>query len=210
MERPVLNGIVIEGTDFVGKTTLANNLLGCLARFGLNAFHRKCFLSKEPIIQFLSAPSEGRSLEESDWMLTAAYLLDDINPRELDNFAIQERNWISQVARNRFFHGEKFVEYSRRIEQRHYQFSTQIYLHSCIDAKRARAASRPPKGTRNALLSSDPVLHQEFDEFSMSILPKNEQWLIVDTSSLSPVDVCNIVLKAAGELGSLTEANSSN
>jgi thymidylate kinase len=200
MTTPALPGILIEGTDFVGKTTLANSLVSRLKQRGVVAEHRKCFLNKSAIVAFLSDFIDGHTLEERDWLLTAAYLLDDACPEQLTGFAIQERNWFSQIVRNEFFHGAKFQESTAKIEERHFQFDVQIYLSSNIDAKKRRAAARAPKGPRDQLLAADPALHQRFDDYSLSRLPKNEPWMIIDTSDISPDELCARVLSAAEQV----------
>jgi thymidylate kinase len=189
MTGRIAKGIAIEGTDFIGKTTLAEKLVIRFARE--NPVHRKCFVSRSDLVGNLASAADSGSLEKRDWLLTAAHILDEAEVTELDcfSFAVQERCWFSQFARNMFFHDGKMADYGRVIYSQKRSFELQVYLYSDQATKRKRALSREPKGPRDALLLSSSSLHQAFDDCAVNLLPEDEQWHVIDTSGLTPNEV---------------------
>jgi hypothetical protein len=99
-------------------------------------------------------------------------------------YLLQERHALTQIGRNTFFYDDPVRWHVDTIEDLRQRFTAQVYLTSDIAAKRRRARTRPPKSPRDALLANDPALHQHYDDYMRDALPRDEAWLVLDTSHL--------------------------
>ncbi len=203
-EPKLIPGLLIEGTDFIGKTTLVERILQQHNHHSLQ--HRKCFLSASPVVRELSSWVDEVDLERRDYLLTASYFLDSLEEFDQQRLALQERYWLSQYTRNMFFHREKLGVLSKRILEHHHDFHAKVYLYSNITAKKERSSGRTPKGARDKLLASDPLLHQDFDDFSLEVIKHDKSWHIIDTSEMSREDVFSSVNRVLCDSVLVTEA----
>jgi thymidylate kinase len=194
----VINGVLFEGIDYSGKTSVTKALVGRLAERGIAAERRGCYVSRTPLVHMIDRRALlTDSLRDRDVYYSASMLLDlQLMHRELDPdlFLVQDRHWFSQVGRNDFFHaGDEIVDRQLLIEP-HVPFRTQVYLWCDVAAKAERVVSRSPKSPRDALLAGDRSLHQAYDDFTRDLLPSDEQWSVIDTSSRSVDEVVDAVI----------------
>jgi thymidylate kinase len=196
----MIKGILIEGTDFIGKTVVAQHLVRRLSDESVDVYHSQCFLEECSLIQFLLKEAKRHeTLKERDYFYTSACLLDLNLPRRERGFRIQERHWLTQVGRNKFFYDTEFDTYTTEIARKHLLFSCQVYLTSDVTAKRRRSSSRPAKSPRDRLLANDPAVHQKYDDFVIGLLPPDEDWHVIDTSGLSIAEVGETILRFEAE-----------
>lgn len=187
-----LSGVLIEGSDYAGKSTVARILVNRLTADGFTVDTGKCYLTQNPVVTFLD--NEARRYDDllaRDKFYSAAIVCDlecaRVSPPR--RFRVQERHWLSQLGRNLFFHPAAQLIPEGYLEAGHMSFTTQIMLYSDIASKKRRSLSRPPESPRDRLLLGDPGLHQAYDEFIKTLLPSGEAWSIIDISEASPNDV---------------------
>ncbi|NTX51176.1 hypothetical protein HUA74_21775 [Myxococcus sp. CA051A] len=188
----MIHGLLIEGTDYAGKTTVCKLLGARLTAAGLPARLGHCYVFDMPILDhFLAEAKRTPDLLEIDWFYSANILLDLARcHRGLPSgFLVQDRHWLSQVGRNRFFHPDVSGLPSQLIWDEHLPFAFNYYLTSTPKAKRERALLRPSKSVRDTYLRDNPERHQAYDEYLVSLLPAEERWTVVDTSELRPEQV---------------------
>lgn len=191
-------GLLIEGVDYSGKTSVATALAGFLRDRGVLTRGLACFVNAHPIIdRLLAIARESDRLEERDACYTASLLLDLTLPvlPASRSYLIQERHALTQIARNRFFYEDHDRWQIEEIERLRPRFSCQVYLWSDLAAKRVRTRSRPPKSPRDAMLAADRDRHQRYDDYMRSHLPADEQWLVVDTSPLTVANVAQRIVQ---------------
>jgi thymidylate kinase len=179
-----INGVLIEGTDFSGKTTIARIVNGYLTGSVL----RRCFLTEHPLVMFIDREARRYDdLETRDKFYTSALLMDLIllPDHRPEAFVVQDRHWLSQVGRNLFFHRYKTDFPVDEIVANHIPFRYNFYLSSDMASRQYRASCRKPNSPRDSLLAANPDIHQRFDEFHLSLLPQQESWHVLDNSSLS-------------------------
>lgn len=198
MTQTTIKGLLIEGVDYSGKTSVANEVARVINDGGRKVARRNCFVNKHPIIERLVALASGSDgMEARDVIYTSALLLDLILPEPAadSEVLIQERHVLTQIGRNLFFYDDHqgwHIDDMRRLRR---PFDRQVYLTSNIDTKRSRTRKRPAKSPRDALLASDPVLHQRYDEAMLQLLPKNEDWLVIDTSTLEVKEIASRIVE---------------
>jgi thymidylate kinase len=194
---PAVRGLLIEGVDYAGKTTIMDGLAERLESQRCSVFRRACFMHEHPIIEALLGLAKASDrMDVRDTCYTSSILLDLTLPPlpSLPGYLLQERHTLTQIARNTFFYDDRVrwqVDTMMRLRRR---FTCQIYLTSDLATKRIRTRTRPPKSPRDALLANDPSLHQKFDDFSRNSLPADEDWLIVDTSGRNVPHICRQIL----------------
>jgi thymidylate kinase len=209
----MIDGLLIEGTDYAGKTAVCQEVHRRLSQAGVPSRQGHCYVHDLPLLDhFLAKAKQTEDLLQIDWYYSANILVDlGLCQRQLpEDFLVQDRHWLSQVGRNRFFHPHASELPSALIDSLHLPFTHSVYLTSSIQTKRERAKLRPPKSPRDALLRKDARLHQAYDEYLISILPKQENWRIIDTSALSVDEVAARILKplqglASGDVGARRE-----
>jgi thymidylate kinase len=201
-----VEGVLVEGVDYIGKTTACGRLAELLTARGVPVRENRCYLVRDPLITFLEdRASESDDPEIRDGYYSAAISADMLAARagihddELaSRWIVQDRHWLTQIGRNRFFAREGEPLPSTALELSHVPFTHNVLLQSNVAAKRARAAARPPKSPRDRLLAENPRLHQQYDDFLRGLLPE-ENWLVLDTSGLSTEETCARILDFLGE-----------
>lgn len=178
-----ISGVLIEGVDFIGKTSVASRLVEVLESKGRPATMRKCYMSGAPLVEFLDQQATMYdSMLERDSYYSAAILLDLLLFRPLDRFLVQDRHWLSQVGRNLFFHPDRQLIPNGFLETHHIPFAFNVLLTSDLEAKLARSRGRPSKSPRDRYLRKHPAAHQEYEMFLTRLLPTEEDWVVLDTT----------------------------
>jgi hypothetical protein len=169
-----------------------NALARMLEERSYGVFRRACFIHEHAIIDSLLALAKTSDrMDVRDTCYTSSILLDLSLPPlpSPRGYLLQERHTLTQIARNSFFYENKARWQIDTMMRLRPCFSCQVYLTSDLATKRTRTRTRPPKSPRDALLASDPLLHQKFDDFSRDSLPADEDWLIVDTSGRDVIGI---------------------
>ncbi len=195
----MIHGILVEGTDYAGKTTVCALVARLLGAAGARARVGHGYLNEGPIFEFFSAEAKrSRDLLQIDWFCSLNMLMDlaDCRRQPPERFVVQDQHWLSQVGRNRFFHEDAPGLPTQRIWDEHLPFAHQFYLTSDMPTKRARCRLRPVKSARDAYLRAHPGAHQAYDESMLALLPRDEAWTVIDTSALSPYEVAARIMAA--------------
>jgi hypothetical protein len=193
-----IDGVLIEGVDYVGKTTVCGHLAR-LAGVARPVSVGRCYLHRTPLIEFLErAAADSDDMIVRDHYYTAALVSDIAMPRRLDDYRVQDRHWLTQLGRNTFFHSGPDVVPPSYFLEAHRPFARNVLLTSSAAAKADRAAQRPPKSPRDGYLRAHPQVHQEYETFLRTLLPPTEDWLELDTTGLPADEVARRVLDYCG------------
>lgn len=199
-------GVLIEGVDYSGKTSVAKCLCNRLLSEGINARYQHGYLFRScPINKFLTTQSiKADQSTIKDWFNTTSVLIDllmfPVMQKELlTSFIIQDRQWLTALSRQKFYHKEIEFLTPNLIETSHIPFNHNVYLTCSIKEKRKRVKKRPASSLRDQFLIKNIELHQEFDEFIVSnLIPEDERWLVIDTSGLTIRSVVDQIRKFVG------------
>lgn len=190
-----INGVLLEGVDYAGKTTIARLLQDACAREGVAARYAKEFATADPQVTALAARANALPLGyEQDRLLAEAAVADIDAYQDGDAFVVQDRHWLSMAAQLGFLYPDRDVSLCDRLVREHVPFACQVYLTSTLEAKRARIAACPPRSTLDAWLAADPIRHQRYDEHMRALIPPAEDWLILDTSELTIEDAATAIM----------------
>jgi thymidylate kinase len=182
-EQRVIPGLLIEGVDFIGKSTVAKCLVDVLKTDGHESKMQKCYISGAPVVEFLDQQAARTdSMLERDLYYSAAIVLDIVFFRPLHAFLVQDRHWLSQAGRNLFFHPNQRLLPVGLVERIHLPFQFNVLLTSSLEAKIERSKGRPSKSPRDRYLKEHPAAHQEYEAFLMQLLPNDERWVVLDTT----------------------------
>jgi thymidylate kinase len=200
--RRTIRGLLIEGVDFIGKTTVAEKVVAMLNSAGEDATMRKCYASGSPVVRFLDEEAaRHEAMLERDLYYSAAIVLDITLLRPPEEFLVQDRHWLSQIGRNRFFHHGRDLLPDGLLEGLHIPFEFNVLLTSTLEAKVQRSAGRPSKSPRDRYLRENPAAHQEYETFLRRLLPRDERWLILDTTDQSADEVAHSILRFLDSVG---------
>ena len=123
MQIMQVNGVLIEGVDYVGKTSVAARLLELIRGEGQSVRPGKCYLRQSPVIDYLEARAkEHWTMIDRDWYYTAAILTDLAAYEPHPEFVVQDRHWLTQLGRNLFFHPNQDLVSKNTIERLHIPF----------------------------------------------------------------------------------------
>jgi thymidylate kinase len=187
----LINGVLIEGVDFVGKTSAASRLVEVLRSEGRSVESGKCYLRRSPVIDYLEAYAKTYwTMLDRDILYTAALLADLATYEPNPTFVVQDRHWLTQVGRNQFFHPTRDLVSEGTIQRLHIPFKHNVFLKCDLRTKLERCRSRPPNSPRDEYLAATPAAHQEFEALNISLIPaETESWLVLDTSDLTVDEV---------------------
>ena len=185
-----LDGVLIEGVDYVGKTTVALRLAELIRQDGREVSVGRCYVDRTPLIEFLEREAQkSADMIVRDHYYTAALISDIAAAVQPSDYRVQDRHWLTQLGRNMFFHTGEQVFPARYFSEAHRPFARNVLLTSSASAKADRAASRPAKSPRDQYLLARPDLHQKYEAFLQTLVPAEEDWLILDTTELSVDEV---------------------
>jgi thymidylate kinase len=192
----LIDGVLIEGVDYVGKTSVATRMVELLTERGTPASLGKCYLRRTPLIEFLEEQAKRtESMLERDWYYSAAIMADLYAFEPPGTFVVQDRHWLTQVGRNRFFHPGLELIRPGLLEERHHPFRFNVLLTSSLEAKLERSRSRPPNSPRDRYLAERPTLHQDYEQSLVDLLPASERWTVLDTTRMTIDEVAGAVLE---------------
>jgi thymidylate kinase len=194
-----INGVLIEGVDYVGKTTVALRLGELIAATGQPVSVGRCYVNRTELIEFLEGEaSKSDDMITRDYYYSAALVCDLALMTLPDDYRVQDRHWLTQLGRNAFFHSGNELVPTRHLVEAHRPFARNVLLTSSSAAKVERASRRPAKSPRDRYLMAHPELHQEYELFLTGLLPPAEDWLILDTTSRSVDEVAERILAYCG------------
>ena len=195
----IINGVLLEGVDFVGKTTAALSLFRQLDADGIRCKVNKCYANRCELIEFLEGQAGlSDSMLQRDWFYSAAILVDLFLLEKQELFIVQDRHWLTQAGRNGFFAQETDIVEPKLLEEKHVPFKYNVLLTSSLEAKLERSKKRPPSSPRDRFLAQRPQLHQEYEEYLRTLIPDNENWFVLDTTDLAVDTVTKVIRDYVG------------
>lgn len=191
-----VDGVLIEGVDYVGKTTVSLRLAQLISKEGRRVSVGRCYLNRTPLIEFLEREAQkSNDMIVRDHYYTAALVSDLALFAHPDDYRVQDRHWLTQLGRNLFFHTAAGPVIPRPyFLEAHRPFARNVLLTSSAEAKAERAAGRTATSPRDRYLLTHPDVHQEYEEFLRTLLPPAEDWLVLDTTAQSVDEVALQIL----------------
>lgn len=182
----IVNGILIEGTDYSGKTRLAKNLTNIMQKQGRDAKYRKEYFSAndDEVVRLVNKGLNIGIGEKQDYYFTVATLIDrnNYNPNTSE-ITIMDRNWLSMVSHYKFFYpNSDYIETALALEKLHFPFKQGLYLTFDEEEKRKRFCQKYPESKFDLFLMKNPHIHSQYDDFFRGLIPDNENWRVIDTS----------------------------
>lgn len=194
----MIDGVLLEGVDYVGKTTVARKVAQLLA-VSRPVDLGRCYVQPSPLVAFLEEEAtKYDDMRARDYFYSAALIADLATLTPPSTYRVQDRHWLTQVGRNAFFHPGDDRLPIRYFEEAHLPFTQNVLLTSSAAVKAERAAMRPAKSPRDRYLRAHPDIHQEYEDFLLSLLPPEENWLVLDTTGMPADDVARLVLARCG------------
>ena len=195
-----LNGILIEGMDYSGKSTVCDLIGETLKDRGFIVEKNHLYLSDNFIVKFLfnKAILTERS-EDYHLLYAAGCLLDQFLFREkIGVFYIQDRNWLTHES-------WASIEFSKSSEvpadyflKNHRSFKWNVLLTISYEELRERFLQREKKSYLNERIFEDKEFFLNYHEYLISRIPLDENWLILDTSNLIPDEVVKKIVEYFG------------
>lgn len=210
LEAAEINGLVLEGGEYSGKTSLANELEKMLTAKGIKVKRGHAILQRPPVIMLLNKEA-FRSLPKHiplafrdkaffkrfNVLRTAQLMVDVTLAQEQkvdtdDAFLIQDRHWHTQKFMNQFFTPGLLDAETQWLEGHQIKFKHKVYL-TCSHKVRRQRFRKHAKSDASAIIDKYFLFHARnshlFDEFCVDILKKEGGWMIVDTSNKKPKEI---------------------
>jgi thymidylate kinase len=197
----LIDGVLIEGLNYTGKTTLARAIEQELQARGASVRYGKSYLCDEPIVQDLQKLAfdgliaedatgfpDPRLLKSFNAFRSALIMADSqfSSARRWPGLRVQDRQWFSQLCNNEFFTpGEGFLS-AEWIRQNAPRFTVQLYLTCSPQVRLERVKKRPEREPHafNTYLRANVNSFPVFDEASLEILKRCGGFEVVDTDGL--------------------------
>lgn len=189
-----LNGILIEGIDFSGKSSVCKLLGEKLTKAGIATETNYCYLSTHPLVSFiLKKAIESTDIEEESNYHACATILDRVLFRpKPGTFYIQDRNWYTQACWLKFF--AKNYAPENYLFNTHQKFKWNVFLTISYDTLKGRYEQRLKKSSLNKLLFENQDTFIKYTDLCLSHFPDDEKWIVINTDYLSVEQVTEKIL----------------
>ena len=140
-------GILIEGTDYAGKSTVCEALNNKLTAQKTNIHFGHCCISNSSVVKFLwQKAREEKNILKSSWLRTATGIIDNtLFQPSSRTFYIQDRNWLSNHCRMEFFHpGAAFMS-EAYIVKKHKSLNVIFILLQTLKLEKRDSKEEPKK-----------------------------------------------------------------
>jgi thymidylate kinase len=210
-----IHGILLEGINYSGKSTVARLLGERLAARGVPLLQRHCYLVESPISAELQQQAFGSVTGWQDRAFPDAELLRSFNVRksaqmlydsalaaETDSLdgqvVLQDRHWFTQYCSNEFFNPGEGLLSKKWVRQHAPRFTLQVYLTCSQDERQRRAGERtgPEKHNLNSYQRAHLAELGLYDELCLSLIKDDPTWRVVHTDDLSVTVVVDEILEA--------------
>lgn len=225
MPGALINGVLVEGLNYSGKTTLARMVARELTSRGLKVQSGHCYLCSEPIVESLQDLSfngledkEANGFPDAEMMRpfnafrSAQIIVDSQFAAQKEwpvGFLVQDRQWFSQLCNNEFFTpGESFLS-AEWIAHHAPQFTVQVYL-TCTPRVRLERLRKRPTAESHALntyLRANVDSFPRFEETCLELVDRYGGFEVVNTDDLDVTDLArSLVDRLVPGPGSTTRA----
>ncbi|MBT2896390.1 AAA family ATPase [Streptomyces sp. McG3] len=213
----IVHGVLLEGINYSGKSTVARLLGEKLAMRGHVPRQRHCYAVESSISQELQRQAfesvqnwEDRAFPDADLMRafnirkSAQILVDSGLIAESDAGAdadaesviVQDRHWFTQYCSNEFFNPGEGLLSKPWLRQHAPRFTVQVYL-TCSQEERLRRASQrtgPEKHNLNSYQRAHLTELASYDAFCKSLIRNDPAWQIIQTDSVGADVVADTIL----------------
>ncbi|MFD9004272.1 hypothetical protein ACFV0T_25505 [Streptomyces sp. NPDC059582] len=215
MDTPPVPGILIEGHEYSGKSTLARQVSDGLRRRAPTVRAAHATLSGDPLVRSLldEALSVFDGAEHHDFRhpptwrrfnsrRSAQLILDtDLFGRRRPvpgEILVQDRYWLAQYAFNQYFTPAEGYLSPAWIASCVPRFAVQVYLTCDAATRRRRAAARDgakAKHPLNAFLRRHLDDVARLETFTTTLVHDSPHWLVLASDRLSPQEMTDAVLE---------------
>lgn len=193
----VIRGVLIEGVNAVGKSTVSQKLKEILTKNGIKLELNHIFFSRNPLVKFTwNKSQETENTPEEPYYFGIGTVLDlNLFFPKSDLFYIQDRNWLSLECWIKFFHPDKQFGPENFLLKNHHRLQWNVFLTASYETVMARNLQRDKKSSHadSILESEDKFI--EYTNFCISKIPANENWIVIDTDDTTPDEVVEQILQ---------------
>ncbi|MFF1659160.1 hypothetical protein [Streptomyces sp. NPDC058255] len=214
-ERSTVYGVLLEGNNYSGKSSVARALGQKLTARGDTVRQRHCYVVDSEASMDLQRQAfdavkgwEGRPYPDADLLRgfnvrkSAQILVDSGLIREsaadLNSGAIviQDRHWFTQYCSNEFFNPGEGLLSEAWLCRHAPRFTVQVYLTCTQEERERRARLRigPEKHNLNAYQRAHLSELASYDAFCRSVIEDDLSWQIIETDQLPPEAVADSIL----------------
>lgn len=195
--KQIIHGLLVEGADYTGKSTICTLLTRRLQTENINVQHNHCFLNSDSIVHFLyEQGSTTQDLHQALHFFAAGILVDvDLFVPKKDIFYIQDRNWLTFHCITELFKEKIPIIPNNFILDKHIPFKWNVLLVSDPETKKKRFEKRTKRTAFNQYFFENPNELQKYEQLLKQKIPENENWLIIDTSKTTAEEVADRIYK---------------
>ena len=211
----VIDGLLIEGLDYSGKTTIAKLVKNKLEERNYNVKTGHGQLAGSDLSRFLAfeaydtLPAEiptkfpdANFMEKYIKLKLSGLVVDKmLGNQKLEDykkqgvFLIQDRYLLTLQCTKRFFTPNLDMPELKMIEEAYIPFKYNIYLTCSSSTRKKRVAARGKEPDR---LEKYLIVHfnelYKYDELCQSMVKEKPGWYVIDTSNTKPEEVANQIL----------------
>lgn len=187
-----INGLLIEGGGYTGKTTVCQLLTERLKKQNIEYNH--LILGNSSLEKsILKQASRSSNVFESAQLYAASFILDLVNFEATEDiFYLQDRSWLSILSMNQLFLQDP--ELFAYIHENRFAFRWNVLLTVDPEIKKERFLQREKRSIFNQYSQDHPEIQTEINQFILEQIPSDEEWLIIDTSYLSPNEIVEKIM----------------
>ncbi len=184
--------IVIEGTEYAGKTTLAKMLVNALIYRGVDARYNKGVLHPNETASELERKASTADDAVRELFYTTACALDkDIDVlRQHDCVVIQDRYWPSVMAYGRYLNGTRSIHASLETHRLFIEPACIIYAYCSLAERGRRHERRTVKSDLDRFLLDDAQRIGALEHEMRTVLALMPRTLALDTAAEHPEATC--------------------
>jgi thymidylate kinase len=201
MPAPLIDGVLLEGLNYSGKTTVARAVEQELKAREAQVRYGRCYLCDEPIVEALQKLSfnglvaedangfpDPRLMKPFNAFRSAQIIADSqfASERRWPGLLVQDRQWYSQLCNNEFFTpGESFLS-AEWIEHSAPRFTVQLYLTCSPQVRLERVKKRPERESHafNTYLRANVESFPSFDEACLELVDRYGGFEVINTDGL--------------------------
>ena len=198
----LINGCLLEGIDYAGKTSVARELIKQLKKEGIRCKYNKDYLIRETPAakKFITC---GDNVPPPNILQDLYYLITKMiesicYKAEKNIFVIQDRYLFSTLNHCSFFYLDKNRDLLKLYNEG-LHFKKNVYLTSSITTKMDRFIKNPPTNSFDKFLYNHKKICQAYDDFCLKNVPVTKDWIIINTDNLSIRQIRNKVLRFVKE-----------
>jgi thymidylate kinase len=197
----MVNLIIFEGSDYVGKTTISKYLADRLARQNVRLNSGVIYPNKLSLMVCDYALNTDDLTKET--LYTFAFLLDrqENEYRDDQSIIIQDRYWPSIVAYGRFLNKENSIHNNFDFRKMFLQPNAIVYLTCSVEEKIRRTLLRKKKSFLDEFFIKDNELSNRLEEEIIKAIKDLPNLIDINTTSKTIEETASIIERELIERG---------